>query len=81
MIWILLIVILYFLIAFVSYYFLAKKKINNVGYIPHDIDTIQCACIFWPVYLLAIIFTSPITIMDNINHYIFKKYSENEKKS
>jgi len=67
-----LIIILYFLIAFISYYFLAKRSIfkhKNRSYT----DEYKFMCLIWPLALVVGILVSPLFLMEKIDKYIFEK--------
>lgn len=69
---VLLIIIFYFLVAFVSYYFLVKRHIFKYKNRAHT-ETYQLACLIWPISILVYICVCPILLMEKIDKYIFEK--------
>lgn len=67
-----LIIILYFLVAFTSYYFLVKRHIFKYKHRANT-EMYQIACLIWPISILLYICLCPILLMEKIDKYIFEK--------
>lgn len=69
---VILIIILYFLVTFISYYFLVKRHIFKHKN-RENTEMYQIACLIWPISILVYICVSPFILMEKIDKYIFEK--------
>lgn len=63
-------IILYFLVVFISYYFLVKRHI--LKYNNSNTELYQFVCLLWPLSILVYICVCPFLLMDRIDKYILK---------